>query len=35
VSWEPGGSRLDWSWADGLLKVTVPQLRIHGAVVWE
>ncbi len=35
VSWEPGGSRLDWSWADGLLKVIVPKLRIHGAVVWE
>jgi len=35
VSWVPDGGRLDWSWADGLLKVTVPKLRIHGAIVWE
>jgi hypothetical protein len=35
VTWVPDGGRLDWSWADGRLKVTVPKLEIHGAVVWE
>ena len=31
----PDGGRLDWSWADGRLKVTIPGLEIHGAIVWE
>ena len=33
VTWVPDGGALDWSWADGSLKVTVPRLRIHGALV--
>jgi hypothetical protein len=33
VTWVPDGGRLNWSWADGRLKVTVPKLRIHGALV--
>jgi hypothetical protein len=33
VIWMPGGGRLDWSWADGLLKLTLPGLEIHGVVV--
>jgi len=35
VSWAPDGGRLRWSWSDGLLKVTIPKLRIHGVIVWE
>ncbi|NTV80053.1 MAG: hypothetical protein HGA24_01330 [Candidatus Aminicenantes bacterium] len=35
VTWVPDGGTLDWSWADGLLKVTVPELKIHGVLVWE
>jgi hypothetical protein len=35
VTWAPDGGRLDWSWADGRLKVTVPKLGIHGVIVWE
>jgi hypothetical protein len=35
VTWVPDGGRLEWSWADGRLKVTVPRLEIHGAVVIE
>jgi hypothetical protein len=35
VTWVPDGGTLDWSWADGLLKVTVPKLKIHGVLVWE
>jgi hypothetical protein len=34
VTWVPDGGRLEWSWAGGLLKVTIPPLKIHGAVVW-
>ena len=33
VAWVPDGGRLDWSWSDGWLKVTVPRLAIHGAIV--
>ncbi len=33
VDWAPEGGRLDWSWADGLLRVTVPELEVHGVVV--
>ena len=33
VAWVPDGGRLDWSWSDGVLKVTVPRLSIHGIVV--
>jgi hypothetical protein len=35
VTWVPDGGRLEWSWAEGRLKVAVPRLKIHGAVVWE
>jgi hypothetical protein len=35
VTWVPDGGRLEWSWAEGRLKVAVPKLKIHGAVVWE
>ncbi|MCX6573997.1 MAG: beta-galactosidase trimerization domain-containing protein [Candidatus Aminicenantes bacterium] len=35
VAWVPDGGRLEWSWAEGRLKVAVPKLKIHGAVVWE
>ena len=35
VSWAPDGGRLMWSWSDGLMKVTIPNLRIHGVIVWE
>jgi hypothetical protein len=33
VVWVPDGGRLDWSWADGTLKVTIPELKIHGVLV--
>jgi hypothetical protein len=33
VTWVPDGGRLDWSWADGRLTVTVPDLKIHGVVI--
>jgi hypothetical protein len=33
VTWVPDGGRLDWSWSNGLLKVTVPKLKIHGLVL--
>lgn len=33
VTWVPEGGRLDWSWSDGRLKVTVPRLAIHGVVI--
>ena len=35
VTWVPDGGRLNWSWSDGLLEVTVPKLKIHGIVVIE
>ncbi len=35
VTWVPDGGRLDWSWSDGFLKVTVPKLKIHGVLVIE
>jgi hypothetical protein len=33
VTWVPDGGRLNWSWSDGLLEVTVPKLKIHGVVL--
>ena len=33
VTWVPDGGRLDWSWHDGRLTVTVPKLEVHGVVV--
>lgn len=33
VTWVPDGGRLDWSWADGLLRVAIPELEIHGVAV--
>ena len=33
VTWAPDGGRLDWSWAQGRLKVTIPKIRIHGVLV--
>jgi hypothetical protein len=33
VTQVPDGGPLDWSWADGLLKVTIPTLEIHGVLV--
>ncbi len=35
VVWVPDGGRLDWTWSDGLLKVTLPRLEIHGVLVVE
>ncbi|MCC6444226.1 MAG: hypothetical protein IT210_12330 [Armatimonadetes bacterium] len=35
VSWEPDGNRLEWSWQEGNLTVTVPSLHVHGVVVVE
>lgn len=35
VTWVPEGGKLDWSWADGFLEVTIPRLEIHGVVVIE
>jgi len=35
VAWAPDGGRLDWTWSDGLLKVTIPKLRIHGILLLE
>ena len=35
VAWVPDGGKLDWSWKDGWLSVTLPRLQIHGAVVVE
>jgi len=33
VSWVPDDGKLEWTWSDGLLKVTVPKLEIHGVIV--
>jgi len=33
VTWIPDGGTLEWSWSNGLLKVNVPKLKIHGVVV--
>jgi hypothetical protein len=33
VTWAPEGGRLDWSWSEGRLKVTIPRLKIHGVLV--
>jgi hypothetical protein len=33
VTWVPDGGPLNWSWSDGVLRVTVPRLEIHGVVV--
>jgi hypothetical protein len=33
VTWIPDGGTLEWSWSNGLLKVTVPKLKIHSVVV--
>ncbi len=33
VTWEPGGAELDWTFTDGILTTTVPELHVHGAVV--
>jgi len=35
VAWVPEGGELKWSWADGVMKVTIPKLGIHGVLVWE
>jgi hypothetical protein len=35
VTWVPDGGRLEWSWADGVLRVKIPRLDIHGVIVWE
>ena len=35
VTWVPDGGRLDWSWNDGRLTVTIPRLHIHGVLVIE
>ncbi|HSA96927.1 MAG TPA: alpha-amylase family protein [Acidobacteriota bacterium] len=35
VAWVPDGGRLEWSWADGTLRVTIPELKIHGVLVLE
>jgi len=33
VAWVPDGGRVEWSWSDGRLSVTIPELKIHGVVV--
>ncbi|MFW5869170.1 MAG: hypothetical protein ACOCX2_15195, partial [Armatimonadota bacterium] len=33
VTWEPGGEEIEWTYADGVLTATVPELHVHGAVV--
>lgn len=33
VTWEPDGTALEQTWADGTLTVVVPSLSIHGAIV--
>jgi len=35
VAWVPDSGELKWSWADGVMKVTIPELKIHGVLVWE
>ncbi len=32
VTWEPGGGKLDWTWKDGRLQVTLPRFQIHGCL---
>jgi hypothetical protein len=32
VSWQPGGAKLESSYRDGILRVTVPRLEVHGCV---
>jgi hypothetical protein len=33
VTWEPDGDALEWSYDDGVLTATVPELHVHGALV--
>ena len=33
VEWIPDGGRLDWTWQDRVLSVTVPSVHVHGVVV--
>jgi len=33
VTWEPRGVKPAWSWKDGVLSATIPELEIHGALV--
>jgi hypothetical protein len=33
VKWEPEGASLEWRWEDGVLSVSLPQIRVHGALV--
>ena len=33
VVWAPGDSALEWTWEQGTLAVTVPQVEIHGVVL--
>jgi hypothetical protein len=35
VRWAPDRMRLPWTWDDGILSITIPQLHIHGAVILE
>jgi hypothetical protein len=35
ITWEPEGKRLAGTWSRGAVRVTVPRLHIHGAVVVE
>jgi hypothetical protein len=35
VRWEPDGQGLGWAYESGVLRVTVPEVHIHGAVVIE
>jgi len=33
ITWEPDGETLEWTWKEGCLKLEIPSLHIHGAVL--
>ena len=35
VRWEPQSQPIEWSWSDGILTATVPNLQIHGVLLVE
>lgn len=35
VYWVPDGGEVEWSWADGIVRATIPTLHLHGVLVAE
>jgi len=35
ISWVPDGGKIRWSWKDGMVTATIPNLHIHGVLIVE